>query len=118
MSEKKVNEKNISVTHYFTLSANAKAQTAPKKQFPVGAQCKSVMSELTDLHCAPTGNCFFGAVCAFAFADKSKIMSNGNIFFIAFSPTFLFRCLKVFIRLSRSPTAKAKNIITPKIVSS
>lgn len=32
------------------LFVNLKAQTSSKKQFPVGAQCNSMMSELTDLH--------------------------------------------------------------------
>lgn len=32
------------------ICANANAQTAPKKQFPVGEKCRSVMNELTDLH--------------------------------------------------------------------
>jgi tetratricopeptide (TPR) repeat protein len=32
------------------LFINLKAQNSPKKQFPVGVQCNSVMKELTDLH--------------------------------------------------------------------
>ena len=40
----------FSLTMILILSVSLAAQSSPKKTFPIGAQCSSAMSELTDLH--------------------------------------------------------------------